>query len=49
MFENEEFRKIFGIKRDEITLVWKKFHNAELRALYFYPNIIRNLISRRLR
>ena len=33
MFENKEFRKIFGAKRDEITGEWRKLHNAQLRAL----------------
>ena len=35
--------------RDEITGEWRKLHNAELYALYYSPNIIRNLKSRRLR
>ena len=42
-------RKIFGAKSDEITREWSKLHNAELHALYYSPNIIRNLNSRRLR
>ena len=45
-FENEVLRKIFGAKRDEFTGEWRKLHNAELHALYFSPNIIRNLKSR---
>ena len=49
MFENKVLRKIFGIKRDEITGEWRKLHNAELHAFYSSPNIIRNLKSRRLR
>ena len=48
-FENKVLRNIFGAKRDEITGVWRKLHNAELHALYSSPNIIRNLKSRRLR
>ena len=48
-FENKVVRKTFGAKRDEITGEWRKLHNAELRALYSSPNIIRNLKSRRLR
>ena len=46
MFENKVLRKIFGVKRDEITEVWRKLHNAELHALYYSLNIIRNLKSR---
>ena len=49
MFENKVVRKIFGAKKEEITGEWRKLHNAELNALYFSPNIIRNLKSRRLR
>ena len=49
MFENNVLRKIFGAKRDDITVEWRKLHNAELHALYSSPNIIRNLKSIRLR
>ena len=49
VFENKVLRKLFGVKRDEITGEWRKFHNAELNALYSSPNIIRNLKSRRVR
>ena len=41
-------RRIFGVKRDEITEEWRKLHNAELQALYSSPNIIRNLKLTRL-
>ncbi|KAJ4441365.1 hypothetical protein ANN_11220 [Periplaneta americana] len=49
VFENKVLRKIFGAKRDEVTGEWRKLHNAELRALYSSPDIIRNIKSRRLR
>ena len=39
VFENRVLKKIFGAKRDEITVKWRKLHNAELRALYSLPNI----------
>ncbi|KAJ4435881.1 hypothetical protein ANN_18501 [Periplaneta americana] len=41
--ENKMLRKIFGTKRDEVTGEWRKLHNAELQALYFSPDIIRNI------
>jgi hypothetical protein len=41
VFENRVLRRIFGIKRDEVTGVWKKLHNEELHGLYSSPNIIR--------
>ena len=51
VFENKVLRKIFGVKRYEITGEWRKLYNAELHALYSTPNIIRprNLKPRRLR
>ena len=49
MFQNKVLRKIFGAKRDEITGEWRTLHNVELHALYFWPNIVRSLKSRRLR
>ena len=49
MFENKVLRKIFGLRKGEITGEWRKLHNVELYALYSSPNIIRSLKSRRLR
>ena len=49
MFGNKVLRKIFGTKRDYITGQWRRLHNVELHALYYSPNIIRNLKSRRVR
>ncbi|KAJ4440919.1 hypothetical protein ANN_10767 [Periplaneta americana] len=48
VFENKVLRKIFGARRDKVTGEWRKLHNAELDALYFSPDIIRNVKSRRL-
>jgi hypothetical protein len=31
VFENGVLRRIFGPKRDEVTGVWRKLHNEELR------------------
>ncbi|KAJ4449920.1 hypothetical protein ANN_01327 [Periplaneta americana] len=49
VFENKVLRKLFGAKRDEVTGEWRKLHNTELHALYFSPDVIRNIKSRRLR
>ena len=46
VFENKVLRKIFGAKKDEIKVEWRKLHNGELHALYSSPNIIRGLKSR---
>jgi hypothetical protein len=40
---------MFGPKRDEVTGEWRRPRNKELYALYFSPNIIRVIKSRRLR
>jgi hypothetical protein len=42
-------RRIFGPKRDEVTGEWRRLHNEELYALYFSPNIIWVIKSRRPR
>ena len=48
VFENRVLRRIFGPKRDEVTVEWRRLHNKELYALYS-PNIIQVIKSRRLR
>jgi len=34
VFENKVLRRIFGLKRDEVTVVLRKLHNEELKDLY---------------
>jgi hypothetical protein len=41
-------RRIFGLRRDEVTGEWRKLHNEELRDLYSLPSIIRIIKSRRI-
>jgi hypothetical protein len=41
-------RKIFGLKRDEVTGGWRKLHNEELRDLYSSLSIIRIIKWRRI-
>jgi hypothetical protein len=48
VFENRVLRRIFGPKRDEVTVEWRKLHNKELHDLYSSPSIIRIIKSRRL-
>jgi hypothetical protein len=48
VFENGVQRRIFGLKRNEMTGEWRKLHNEELRE-YSSPSIIRIIKSRRMR
>jgi hypothetical protein len=49
MFENRVLRRIFGLKRDEVTGEWRKLHNNELHDLYSSTSIIGIIKSRRMR
>jgi len=42
-------RRIFGLKREEVAGGWRRLHNEELHNLYFLPNKIRVIKSRKLR
>jgi hypothetical protein len=44
--ENRVLRRLFGLKRDELTGGWIKLHNDELRDLNSSPGAIRNIKSR---
>jgi hypothetical protein len=39
-------RRIFGPKRDEVTMGWRKLHNEELNDVKFSPNIFWVIKSR---
>jgi hypothetical protein len=39
VFENRVLRKIFGLKRDEVTGEWRKLHIEELHDLYCSPTL----------
>jgi hypothetical protein len=49
VFGNRVLRRIFRLKRDELTGKWRKLHDKELHDLYSSPNIIRIIKSRRMR
>jgi hypothetical protein len=47
VFENRVLRRIFGLKRDEVTGDWRKLYNEGLHNLYSSPN--RMMKSKRMR
>ena len=49
VFVNRVLRSIFGTKRDEVTVEWRKIHNMELNDLYCSPSIVRVIKLRRMR
>jgi hypothetical protein len=49
VFENLVLRRVFGLKRDEVTGVWRKFHNEEFHDLYCSPTIVRVIKSGRMK
>jgi len=49
MFENMVLRRIFGLRRDEVTGEWRRLHNEELNDMYPSPNIVWVIKSRRMR
>jgi len=49
VFENSVLWRIFGPKRVGLTGKWRKPQDEEINDLYFSPNIIRLIKSRRMR
>jgi hypothetical protein len=49
VFENRVWRRIRGLKRDEVTGEWRKLHNEELNELYSSPNIFQVIKSKKMR
>jgi hypothetical protein len=49
VFENTVLRRVFRLKRDEVTGEWRKLHNEELNDLYSLPNIVRVVKRRRMK
>jgi hypothetical protein len=49
VFENKVLRRIFEPKRNEVTGERRKLHSGEFHNLYSSPDIIRQIISQRMR
>jgi hypothetical protein len=49
VFENWVLRRIFGLKKDEVTGGSRKLHNEELHNLHPSPSVIRMMKARRIR
>ena len=41
--------RVFGPRRDEVRVEWRKLHNEKLNDLYCSPNNFRVIKSRRMR
>jgi hypothetical protein len=48
VFGNRVLRRIFGLKRDEVTGEWGRLRNEEFNDLYSSPNTVRVIKSRRM-
>jgi len=49
VFEHTVLRRIFGPKRDELRVQWRKPHIEELTDLHSSPNILRVIKTRIMR
>jgi hypothetical protein len=49
VFENRVLRRMFPFKKDEVTGGWRKLYNEELHELFFSPNIVMMIKSRKMR
>jgi hypothetical protein len=48
VFENMVVRRIYGLKREEVTSEWRKLHNEDLNDLYYSHTIVRVINSIRM-
>ena len=48
-FENSVLCKIYGPKKEDVTMDWRKLHNKDLHELKSSPNVMRMLKWKRSR
>jgi hypothetical protein len=49
VFESRVLRKVFGLKREEVTEEWKNIYIGEINNQYSSPNTVRLIKSRKMR
>jgi len=49
VFEKRMLRRIFGPRKDEVTIEWRKLHNKDINDLYSSPIIVRVIKWRLMR
>jgi hypothetical protein len=49
VFENKVLRRIFGHRRDEVMVDWRRLYNEKVNDLYCSSNIVRVIKWRRMR
>jgi hypothetical protein len=49
VIENRVLRRIFGPKKVEVAVGWKKLRNKDLYGLYTSPSVIRIIKLKRMR
>jgi len=49
VFENRVLRRIFGLKRDDVKVEWRKLHSEELNYLHCSTNIVRVIELRNMK
>jgi hypothetical protein len=48
-FEKRVLRRIYGLRRDEVTGDLRKLDNEDLNSLHFSPSIVRIIKSKKVR